>query len=53
MVNAGMSATKPVAKKKRHPETAERRQVLEMRVETTMIDVIEEPAPGVVVATEY
>jgi hypothetical protein len=47
-----MSATKPVAKKKRPPETAERRQVVET-VETTMIDVIEEPAPGLVVATEY
>ena len=43
---AGMSATKPVAKKKRPPEKAE-------KVDTTMIDVIEEPAPGVVEATEY
>ena len=50
---AGMSAAKPGAKKKRPPETAERRQVVEMPVETTMIDVIEEPAPGVVVATKY
>ena len=50
---AGMSATKPVAKKKRPPETAERRQVMEMPVTTTMIDVIEQPAPGAVVATEY
>ena len=36
---AGMSATKPVAKKKRPPETAERRQVMKMPVKTTMIDV--------------
>jgi hypothetical protein len=50
---AGMSPTKPVAKKKRPPETAERRQVMGMPVETTMVDVIEEPALGVVVATEY
>ena len=48
---AGMSATKPVAKKKRPPETAERRQVMKMPVKTTMIDVIEQPAPGAVVAT--
>jgi hypothetical protein len=50
---AGMSGTKPVAKKKRPPETAERRQVMEMPVKTTMIDVIEQPAPGAVVVTEY
>ena len=50
---AGMSATKPVAKKKRPPETAERRQVMEMPAKTTMIDVMKQPAPGAVVATEY
>jgi len=50
---AGMSAKKPAAKKKRPPEIAERRQVAEMPVETTIIDVIEEPAPGVVTVTEY
>ena len=49
----GMSANKPAAKKKRPPETAERRQAVEMPVETTIIDVIEEPAPGVVAVTEY
>src|SRR5260370_18536156 len=49
---AGMSAKKPAAKKKRPPEIAERRQVAEMPVETTIIDVIEEPAPGVVTVTE-
>lgn len=50
------SATKPVAKKKRPPKTAARRaptQVLEVPFETTVIDVIEEPVPGVVVVTEY
>jgi hypothetical protein len=31
------------AKKKRPPDTAERRQVTEMPVETRVIDVIEEP----------
>jgi hypothetical protein len=46
---AGMSATEPVAKKKRPPETAGRRQVMEMPVKTT----IEQPAPGAVVVTEY
>jgi hypothetical protein len=49
----GMSAKKPAAKKKRPPETAERRQAVEMPVETTIIDVIEEPAPGVIAVTEY
>src|SRR5260370_33895653 len=49
----GMSATKPAAKKKRPPETAEGRQVMEMPVKTTMVDVVEQPAPGAVVATEY
>jgi hypothetical protein len=50
---AGMSAKKPAAKRKRPPKTAERRQTVEMPVETTIIDVIEEPAPGVVAVTEY
>ena len=53
---AGKSATKPAAKKKRPPKTAARkapRQVAEVPVETTIIDVIEEPVPGVVVVTEY
>jgi hypothetical protein len=53
---AGMSATKPAAKKKRPPRTAARKaptQVSEVPVETTIIDVIEEPVPGVVVVTEY
>jgi hypothetical protein len=54
---AGMSAKKSPAKKKRSPETVERRPVAETPVETTVkttiIDVIEEPAPGVVAVTEY
>jgi hypothetical protein len=41
------------AKKKRAPNTAERRQVTEMPVETTVIDLIEEPAAGVVAVTDY
>jgi len=53
---AGMS-TKSPAKKKRPPETMERRPVAEMpvetTVETTIIEVIEEPALGVVAVTEY
>ena len=53
---ASMSGTNPAAKKKRPVETLERkapRQVPEMPVETTIIDVIEEPVLGVVVVTEY
>jgi len=60
---AGMSAKKSPgakkspAKKKRSRETMERRLVAETPVETTVkttiIDVIEEPAPGVVAVTEY
>ena len=53
---AGMSTTKPAAKKKRPPKTAARnapRQVAEVPVETIIIDVIEEPVPGVVVVTEF
>ena len=52
---AGMS-TKSPAKKKRPPETMETRPFAEApvtTVETTIIDVIEEPAPGVVAVTEY
>ena len=56
---AGSGAPKPGVKKKRPPKTAARkaprnapRQVV-VPVEDTIIDVIEEPAPGVVVVTEY
>lgn len=48
--------TKPAAKKKLAPTkvvTKEPRQVAQAPVETTIIDVIEEPIPGVVVVTEY
>ena len=53
---AGMSATKPVAKKMRRPKTSARKapiQVSEAPVETTIIDVVEKPVPGVVVVTKY
>jgi len=53
---AGMSATKTAAKKKRPPKIAAReapKQMVEVPVEATIIDVIEEPVPGVVVVTEY
>jgi hypothetical protein len=53
---AGMSTKKSPAKKKRPPETMVRKPVAEApvtTVETTIIDVIEEPAPGVVAVTEY
>ena len=56
---AGSGAPKPAVKKKRPPKTAARkaprkapRQVV-VPVEDTIIDVIEEPVPGVVVVTEY
>jgi hypothetical protein len=54
--SVGKSATKPAANKKLVPKTAARkepRQVVEVPVETTIIDMIEEPVPGVVVVTEY
>ena len=57
---AGKSATKPTAKKMQPHKTAASkvpinvsRQLAEAPVETTIIDVIEEPVPGVVVVTEY
>jgi hypothetical protein len=53
-------AAKPMSNKQRQSKIAARkaprqmaRQVLEAPVEDTIIDVIEEPAPGVVVVTEY
>ena len=50
---AGMSAKKPAAKKKRPPETVETGQVAAKPIETTIIDAIKEPAPGLVAVTEY
>ena len=53
---AGGGAPKSAAKKKRSPKTAARktpRHVVEVPVEDTIIDVIEEPVPGLVVVTEY
>jgi hypothetical protein len=47
---AGMG---PAAKKNRRPKTAARKAPRKVPVETTIIDVIEEPVPGVVVVTEY
>ena len=52
---SGSAGPKPAVKKKRPPKTAARkapRQVV-VPVEDTIIDVIEEPVPGVVVVTEY
>jgi hypothetical protein len=52
-------AAKPMAKKQRPSKIAARkapiapRQVVEVPVEDTIIDVIEEPVPGVVVVTEF
>ncbi len=55
---AGKSATKPTAPKKRNTAAGKAaksapRQVVGVPVETTIIDVIEQPVPGVVVVTEY
>jgi hypothetical protein len=50
---AGLGAKKATAKRKRPRETAERQQVPQTVVETTIIDVVEEPGPGVVAVTEY
>jgi hypothetical protein len=51
---SGSAGPKPAVKKKRSPKTARKapRQVA-VPVEDTVIDVIEEPVPGVVVVTEY
>ena len=56
---AGSGAPKPAVKKKRPPKTEARkaprkapRQVV-VPVEDTIIDVIDEPAPGVIRVTEY
>jgi hypothetical protein len=56
---AGGGAPKPAVEKKRPPKTAARkaprkapRQVV-VPVEDTIIDVIDEPAPGVIRVTEY
>ena len=56
---AGNGAPKSTVKKKRPPKTSARkaprktpRQVV-VPVEDTIIDVIEEPVPGMVVVTEY
>jgi hypothetical protein len=54
--SAGMSALTSSTKKKRPPKVAARkepRQVTEAPVETTILDVIQEPIPGVAVVTEY
>jgi hypothetical protein len=50
----GLSAKKAAAAYKKAPqEMAEAKQVAQMPVETTIIDVREEPAPGVIAVTEY
>jgi hypothetical protein len=55
-LRAGKSAPKPAPKKKQPPKKATGKtptQVAAVPVETTIIDVIEEPVPGVLVITEY
>ena len=48
-------AAKPMSNKQRQSKIAARktRRQVEVPVEDTIIDVIEEPVPGVVVVTEY
>jgi len=53
---AGGNPPKSTANKKRRPKASAgklQRAVVEAPLETTIIDVIEEPAPGVIVVTEY
>ena len=56
---AGRGAPKPAVKKKRPPKTAARKaprkapRKVVVPVEDTIIDVIDEPAPGVIRVTEY
>ena len=51
---AGLSARKPAASKRQEPEMVEALPVAEiMSVETTIIDVIEEPVPGLIATTEH
>jgi hypothetical protein len=53
---ARMGTKKSLAKKKRPPETMEKKPVAEVpvgTVETTIIDVIEQPSADVVAVTEY
>ena len=56
---AGSGAPKPAVKKKRPPKTAARKaprkapRKVVVPVEDTIIDVIDEPAPGVIRVTEY
>jgi hypothetical protein len=50
---AGTSARKSAARKRREPEMMEALPVAEIPVETTIIDVIEEPAASLIAATEY
>jgi hypothetical protein len=47
------AAKKAASKPARKPARKAPREVVEVPVETTIIDVIEEPVPGVVVVTEY
>ena len=48
-----VSANKPAAKKKRPTTPVKATQVAAMPIETTPMDVIEEPAPGVIGVTEH
>jgi hypothetical protein len=53
---AGKTATKPVARKKMSLKSAARKapgEAAQAPIETTIVDVIEEPVRGVVVVTEY
>jgi hypothetical protein len=48
---AGSSTKRPAARKRREPQMVEALPIVQ--VETTIIDVVEEPASGVMAVTEY
>ena len=50
---AAVSPNKPAAKKKRPTKPVKATLVAAMPIETTPMDVIEEPAPGVIGVTEH
>jgi hypothetical protein len=50
---AGSSTKRSAARKRREPQMVEALPIVQVPVETTIIDVVEEPASGVMAVTEY
>jgi len=50
---AGSSTKRSAARKRREPQMVEALPIVQVPVETTIIDVIEEPAAGLIATTEY